>query len=248
MRFHPLLLSIVLVVSSFAHAQFKPCEAALLQHEFSRKPSARDGIVTAKVPMTTASLIEAQRLGIFPWAFAENGNAIWYNPPMRGILDLNDMHISRSDMKFIRKHIDGHEYQVTVDKAFNEVVQACADQPREDDGTWLDQTFIDEYAKLFAEGYGHSVEVWKDGQLVGGVFGIHAHGVYSGQSMFHKLPDVTKLAFYVLLESLKAKGHTFIDTQMVVGLTAKWGGKMIPREEYLERLKIANERGLPYSF
>ena len=228
------------------------CDRQLTSPFAGRPDDHRNGLVNNTAIMSPANLLRAYSQGVFPWAEGE-----WYNPPSRGVLFLNEVHISRSDRKLIRKMLDSGEYEVTDDKDFQGVISGCADMKRltrdrngqlVPAGDWITQAFIDGYTKLHKSGYAHSVEVWHHGRLAGGLYGVFIKGVFSGESMF-RLPDepnVTKLAMLHLIERLSAQGHQFIDTQMAVGLAGKWGARKIPRAEFLTRLRLAQKENRIY--
>lgn len=242
-----------LVSFNLAHAD---CEQ-LLQREFTRTPDDyQNGLVTNQVPITPGALLAAYQRGIFPWASGTGGRVRWHRPPLRGVLDFSDVHISRSDWKFIRQARASGEFQVTFDEAFEEVIRHCATVPRfitnpynglkVQDGAWITPRFIEAYTELHHAGLAHSVEVWRNGKLVGGLYGIFMNGIFVGESMFHLEPNVTKLAMLALIERLASKGHQFMDTQMAIGLARKWGAKLIPRLEYERRLAVARQLDRTY--
>ena len=231
------------------------CEA-LLSNEFSKTPDdLHNGIVSQRVMLTVPALVAAYARGVFPWGISMGGYGRWYRPPQRGILDLADLHISRSDTKFIRQALAAGELRVTFNEDFKQVVEQCATVPRfRTDGTgakipeggWITPEFIEAYTNLHYLGHAHSVEVWRGDKMVGGLYGVFVNGVFTGESMFHAEPDATKLALYALIERLKAGGHQFIDTQMALGLALKWGAKMVPREEFERRMRQAQAQNLKF--
>lgn len=248
-------LSIPAFANLNAHG-FDTCEPLLMQ-EFSREPNdLEDGFITDRVALSVRSLAAAYSRGIFPWSVNGNGFGRWFKVPQRGVLDFADLHISRSDRQFIRKSLESGEYQITFDQNFEAVIRACADQRRYRydrltgrkrlDGTWITPQIIKAFTQFHNEGHAHSVEVWRNGRLVGGLYGVFVSGVFTGESMFHTESDATKLALYALIERLRANGHTFIDTQMAVGLVQKWGAKLIPREEFEKRLEDSHSKLLSF--
>jgi leucyl/phenylalanyl-tRNA--protein transferase len=213
-------------------------------------------LITSQVELTPESLLTAYRRGIFPWLQTRDGLGEWYSPPRRGVLFLDDLHISRKDMKFIRRNTRAGVYRVTFDAAFADVIRHCAEMDRSETdsrtgrrvsaGQWLAPQFVEQYTRLFRMGYAHSAEVWRGEKLVGGLYGVYIDGVFSGESMFHEESDVNKLAFYALIERLKSRGHRFIDTQMAIGLSGKWGARYVSRESYLQLLQDAQKLSLPF--
>lgn len=242
-------------------ALFEPREdlAAQSIREFSKTPDDRDnGYVTDKIPIKAESLIEAYRRGIFPWDTTPESNGVWFTPPKRGILEFSELHLGGSDRKALRRLEEAErrgEIRVTFDRAFDQVIRACAEMPRlrrdpktgklEDEGTWISEEIISAYQSLFRQGKAHSVEIWMGDRLVGGSYGTAIDGVYSGESMFHKVPDVAKLAFLRQIEFLKARGYTWMDTQVAppdsTSLSVKWGAREISREEFFARIRSAQE-------
>lgn len=253
-----LLLLFLLPAVSPAHEAAAPqysCEA-LLSTEFGRPPDdLRNGLVSQRVMLSVPALISAYRRGVFPWGTTMGGYGRWHRPPERGILDFNEVHISRSDQKFLRQAIAEGQLRVTFNQDFQQVVEQCATVPRfrTDNigrkipiGAWITPEFIEAYTNLHHLGQAHSVEVWRGDQLVGGLYGVMAGGVFTGESMFFIEPNATKLAMYALIERLKAGGHQFIDTQVALGLSQKWGAKLIPREEFELRLRQAQVQNLKF--
>lgn len=253
-----LLLLILPGVASahFANSPEQPCEF-LLKSEFQRTPDDnRNGLVSQFVPLTTQALVNAYRRGIFPWGVTGAGFGRWHRPPVRGILELDDVHIGRSDAKFLRQALASGELRIEFNTDFREVVEQCATVPRYrsdpatgekiPDGAWITPEFIQAYTELHEKGYAHSVEVWRGDKMVGGLYGVFVDGVFTGESMFYLEPNATKLALAALIERLRSKGHTFIDTQMALGLVKKWGAKLIPRAEFERRLKQAQRQSLEF--
>ena len=234
------------------HAEHHGQGVALHRFFDSVPDDRRNGLVNRLTPMTIDNILAAYERGIFPWAEAE-----WYSPPLRGVLFLDEVRISRSDRKIIQRMMKSGEYRVTEDMDFNGVIRGCAEMQRHTStctgqllpaGEWLTPTFVRQYNRLFQNGYAHSIEVWHGNKLVGGLYGVFVHGVFSGESMF-RLPDypnVNKLALAHLLQRLSKNGHTFIDTQMAIGLVGKWGARKIPRESFLQILAEAHAQNNPY--
>lgn len=250
------LLFLASLSFSTAHASERDfCESRLLA-EFSQRPNDRHlGMITERVNMTPDSLAFAYQKGIFPWYISNEGNPVWASPPQRGILVFDDLHVSRTDREFIAKALQDPAYEVTFDKAFREVMTECANMirwrklangDRIPDGQWISPEFVDNYTRLFERGQAHSVEVWHNGILVGGLYGTFIKGVFAGESMFHKENNVTKLAMYKLIERLQNNGHWFIDTQQAKGLSEKWGAKLVPRATFETMLAQAQGEDRPF--
>lgn len=231
---------------------YKKCEGRLTDtsdfSDFLKTPDDEDeGFVTQSYPLTTESIVAAYRLGLFPWSVTPEGNAKWYSFVERGILKFSELDIPKSDRNYIKKmQSQPGNYRVTFNQAFKEVIRQCASVPRQDGGTWISEPFVEAWIELHQKGLAHSVEVWNGDQLVAGNYGTLIGGVYSGESMFHLESNVAKLAFYALIEHLRSKGHLWIDTQMAIGLTEKWGARLVSREEYQSLLRETQKLNLSF--
>jgi len=175
-------------------------------------------------------VINAYAQGIFPMADDE-GNINWYAPDPRAILEHENLHISRSLRATIRKGI----YEVRMDTAFELVMRWCA--AREE--TWINEAFVTTYTRLHYAGLAHSVEAWKDGELVGGLYGVSLAGAFMGESMFSRATDASKVCLVALVEHLKARGYVLHDTQFLTPHLATLGVTEIPRKVYERRLREA---------
>lgn len=192
------------------------------------------GLVAVGGPLTLEVLKEAYEKGIFPWPQV-GYPMLWFCPDKRGVLYFNEFKIP-SSLKKKLKHYSS--IKVTRNQAFAEVIHACAIQKRKDQkGSWITDEIIEAYTELFENGHAHSWEVWRDRELVGGGYGVLFKGVFSGESLFHRETDMSKLALIQMVESLKAEGHTWMDTQMVTPLLALFGARELDKLEYLKLLK-----------
>lgn len=186
-------------------------------------------------------LLEAYRRGVFPMGMPD-GSVQWFSPDPRGIIPLDAFHLPRRLARAMRASGSPGPpgLDVRIDSAFADVVRACA--AREDeDGTWINQDIFESYAALFDLGHAHSVEVWNDGVLVGGLYGVSVGCAFFGESMFHRERDASKVALAALVERLRARGFTLLDIQWVTPHLEQFGAMEIPREEYLKRLAAALE-------
>ncbi|WP_416304910.1 leucyl/phenylalanyl-tRNA--protein transferase [Neptunicella sp. SCSIO 80796] len=190
-----------------------------------------DGLLAFGGDLSPARLLLAYRNGIFPW-FGEDEPIMWWSPSIRGILNLAEFHCSRSLAKLVRQQ----SYRVTLNADFNQVIQTCSGIPRTDNGTWITQSMIAAYQQLHRLGYAHSVEVWQQDQLVGGLYGVAVGKVFCGESMFHQQANCSKLAMYWLVEYLQSNRFDFIDCQMVTPHLATMGVKGVKRSEFVKRL------------
>lgn len=175
-------------------------------------------------------LVDAYTHGIFPWPLSD-GSLYWWSPDPRAIIPLEGFHVSRSLRRTLRS---GH-LRHTVDRAFAQVVRACAVRPGE--GTWLVPDMISAYTELHRRGIAHSVEVWQGGRLVGGVYGVAIGGTFSGESMFHRVDDASKVALFHLVGCLQAGRFSVLDVQMWTPHLASLGAVAIDRAVYLDLIR-----------
>ena len=191
-------------------------------------------IVSFGNELSVTNLRDAYLRGIFPWHI-ENMPLPWYCPARRAILEFSDLHIPRTLEKVRRR---GH-YSFTIDKAFRQVVTECSMSPRNGQkGTWITEEFIDAYERLHQAGMAHSIEVWDaEGALVGGLYGVDAGGVFCGESMFHLLPNTSKLALLFLVDHLRSHNATWFDVQVMTPHMKTLGAREISRKEFLRKLK-----------
>jgi len=159
------------------------------------------------------------------------GKIRWYAPDPRAILEHEKLYISRSLRATLRKQV----YEVSIDSAFEQVMRCCAE--RED--TWINESFIATYTQLHYMGFAHSVESRKDGELVGGLYGVSLGGAFMGESMFSRAPDASKVCLVALVEHLKARGYVLHDVQYWTPHLATLGVTEIPRKHYERRLRAA---------
>ncbi|WP_374375778.1 leucyl/phenylalanyl-tRNA--protein transferase [Dongia sp.] len=192
--------------------------------------------------ITPEMLLRAYAIGIFPMAEARNDPELyWIDPELRGILPLDDFHIPHSLKKTVRHCLAGKApgYRVTCDTAFDAIVQGCATPAPGRHQTWINDTIFDLCRQLFVMGHAHSVEVWQDEQLVGGLYGISLGGAFFGESMFSRATDASKVALVHLVARLRQGGFKLLDTQFVTKHLSRFGTIEIPREAYRERLNAA---------
>ena len=193
------------------------------------------GLLAVGGDLSKERLLEAYRLGIFPW-YSDDQPILWWSPDPRLVLDLKDFTISRSLRKTLKKAI----FQVTFDHAFEQVIQACAVVPRTaQNGTWITEEMREAYINLHGLGYAHSVESWLGGELVGGLYGVSLGKAFFGESMFHLKTDASKVALATLVEKLKSWDFHFIDSQMTTEHMIRLGAKELPRRIFLKLLQLA---------
>ena len=200
--------------------------------------TVRGDIVAIGNDLTTATLIEAYRHGIFPWPHDELPLP-WFSPRRRTVLFFDELHVPRS----LRKSMKRSTLRFTIDQAFDAVIRACATVPREDQGTWIGPDIIRAYAALHREGLAHSAELWDGDQLAGGLYGVDSGGVFTGESMFHVQPDASKIALLKLIEHLRERGATWLDCQITTPHMRALGAREIPRSRFLDLLEEAQREG-----
>jgi leucyl/phenylalanyl-tRNA--protein transferase len=197
--------------------------------------NAWEGVVELSDDLRVERLLEAYSFGIFPWP---QGNlpTLWCSPERRGVLDFSEFHVARS----LRKAARQNEFTFTFNRAFRDVIEGCAGVQRPGQaGTWITKKMLRAYLDFYSAGYAHSLEVWLDEALVGGLYGVFVAGVFCGESMFFRIPNASKLALVHLVDFLRGAGLTWMDIQMVTPVLESFGGKYISREEYLGRLESA---------
>lgn len=187
--------------------------------------------------MRPERLLAAYRHGCFPW-YQEGQPLLWWSPDPRTVLFPDELHVSRS----LRKRMRHGDYRVTFDKAFAEVIQGCAGPRSYADGTWITTPMQDAYVRLHEMGVAHSVEVWQQGQLVGGLYGIAMGELFFGESMFSRATDASKVGFVTLVERLREWGFALIDCQMPTRHLESFGARSIPRAAFAEALAMHLDR------
>ena len=193
------------------------------------------GLLAVGGDLSSERLLEAYRLGIFPW-YSDDQPILWWSPDPRFVLHLEDFHVSRSLRKTLRKAI----FQVTADRAFDEVIAACATVSREgQNGTWITPEMQQAYCDLHGLGYAHSVETWFEGKLVGGIYGVSLGKAFFGESMFHRKTDASKVALTALVEKLKSWDFHFLDAQMTTEHMMSLGAREVSRRVFLKQLRSA---------
>jgi leucyl/phenylalanyl-tRNA---protein transferase len=193
----------------------------------------QDGLLCIGINLELNAIIDAYYHGIFPWP-QEDLPVLWFSPPIRGILNFSKLHISKRLSRF-RNAWNG-EYR--IDSAFEEVINSCKLQKRPgQNGTWILPDMVKAYTELHYAGYAHSVEAWENNKLVGGIYGVFVGNVFSGESMFYKKSNCSKLSLLKLVEHLENLGLEWMDVQMLTPLTQSFGGEYITRKEFLELIK-----------
>jgi leucyl/phenylalanyl-tRNA--protein transferase len=191
--------------------------------------------------LTTEMLLNAYAQGIFPMAVDEVGTIAWFSPDPRAIIPLDDgFHIPHGLKRTLKKN----PFELTVNRAFSDVIQGCATAHGE---SWISEEIIRAYSELHKMGCAHSVEAWSEGQLAGGLYGVHLGGAFFGESMFHRVTDASKVVLVALVERLRARGFTLLDTQWTTPHLARFGACEVSRMRYLRLLKSALNRDCRFS-
>ncbi len=201
---------------------FPPLNAALTEP---------NGLLAVGGDLSPQRLVKAYRSGIFPW-FNDEDPILWWSPDPRMVLFPNELSISRSLHKLLKKH----QYEIRTDAGFREVMQACTEPRKAQSGTWITDEMVEAYTTLHHMGVAHSVETWMDGVLVGGLYGIALGRMFYGESMFSRVSDASKIAFVHLVKQLEIWEFGMIDCQMKTRHLASLGAREIPREEFALRL------------
>lgn len=192
-----------------------------------------EGIVAAGGNLSPGMLISAYSQGIFPW-YSAREPILWWSPDPRFVVLPGEIRVSVSMKKFLRKN----SFTFTLDTRFRDVMEACAASPRPgQNGTWITRDMIEGYCRLHELGYAHSVEVFRDGELVGGLYGISLGAMFFGESMFSRADNASKAAFVLLGMALEERGFGLIDSQVRTAHLESLGGRDIPRRDYLVRLR-----------
>ncbi len=191
-----------------------------------------DGLLAVGGDLSVDRLISAYRQGIFPW-FSDGDPILWWSPDPRTVLIPSQLRVSRSLCKTLRRGTLG----VTMDRDFDAVIEACAGPRAGGDGTWLLPEMIAAYQRLHRQGWAHSVEVWREGDLVGGLYGVAVGAVFFGESMFTRASDASKIALVHLCQTLGHWGFQLIDCQVVTQHIIRMGAVQIPRASFIGLLE-----------
>jgi leucyl/phenylalanyl-tRNA--protein transferase len=195
-----------------------------------------EGLLAIGGDLRTERLLAAYRHGIFPW-YNPGQPILWWSPDPRAVLFPEKLRISRSLHKTLRRR----RFSVTLDIAFRDVIMACAEPRRQSPGggTWITPEMIEAYVLLHERGFAHSVEVWRDGRLAGGLYGVSLGSAYFGESMFSRESDASKVGFVHLVKQLQRWGCGMIDCQLPTAHLFSLGAELIRRREFLSRLEKA---------
>jgi leucyl/phenylalanyl-tRNA---protein transferase len=194
--------------------------------------AAKNGLLAIGGDLSPERLLAAYRVGIFPW-YNDKEPILWWSPDPRFVLFPDELHVSRSMRQFLKKGI----VRITFDQAFREVITSCRRFRPGQDGTWITLEMRDAYTALHDLGYAHSVEVWREEELVGGLYGVSLGRAFFGESMFSAIPNASKTALITLVSRLKERGFELIDCQVETAHLAGLGARPIPRPAFCATLE-----------
>lgn len=197
-------------------------------HKALREPN---GLLAAGGDLSAERLVAAYRHGCFPW-YQDGQPLLWWSPDPRTVLLPNNLHISRS----LRKVLRSNQFSVTFDRNFAEIIRACSEPRKDEDGTWITTDIQAAYFELHTQGHAHSVEVWHQDKIVGGLYGIAIGQLFFGESMFSRMSNASKVGFVTLVNALKTAGFVLIDCQMPTAHLLSLGASSIARAEFSEYL------------
>jgi leucyl/phenylalanyl-tRNA---protein transferase len=200
---------------------------------------ADEGLVALGGDLEPEHLISAYAAGIFPW-FDDRSPILWWSPEPRAVLNLQNLHISRS----LRRCLQRESFLVSADRDFAGVMDGCADRA---EGTWITQDMRSAYLALHALGHAHSFEVHRGSELVGGLYGVQVGALFAAESMFHRATDASKVALVAAVSSLFSAGFTLFDVQFLTSHLASLGATLMPRRSYLQAVAAATAQAVPWA-
>jgi leucyl/phenylalanyl-tRNA--protein transferase len=190
-----------------------------------------NGLLCAGADLSAGRLLDAYRRGIFPW-YSGGEPILWWSPDPRMVLFCDELKVSRS----LAKNIRNKGYEITADRCFEDILLQCSKTRKDGAGTWLGPAMRKAYLALHRSGHARSVETWRDGRLVGGLYGVSIGRMFYGESMFSTETDASKVALVGLVEDLRRRDMPLIDCQQRTPLLASLGAREIPRREFLRRV------------
>ena len=194
-----------------------------------------EGLLAVGGDLAPDRLLAAYRAGVFPW-YAEGYVPMWWSPDPRAVLDPAGLHVARSLARRIRRG----GFRLGWNGCFAQVMAACGEG--RDDGTWILPEMVEAYARLHALGHAHSIEIWRGCELVGGAYGVQVGALFAAESMFHREPDMSKVALVALVRAVFAAGIELFDVQFLTPHLESLGARELPRAEYLRRLAVVRDR------
>jgi len=191
-----------------------------------------DGLVALGGDLSVPRLLLTYRGGIFPWT---DEPITWWSPDPRAIFELDRFHVPESLARAVHKGV----FEITLDRAFRDVVAGCAAPAPGRESTWISASFIEAYTRLHKKGHAHSVECWQSGRLVGGIYGVAIGGFFAGESMFHRVSGASKVAFASCVDRLRERGFLLFDVQVLTAHLSLLGCREISRDDYRARVREA---------
>lgn len=211
----------------------------------SPSEASPDGVVCLGGPLVPEVLLDAYRHGIFPWPQVDETGQVWLlwcSPDPRAIFELSGLHISQR----LRRTLRAGKFRATCDSDFEGVMRGCATVSGRQEETWITPAMFKAYCRMHELGHAHSVEVWREGELAGGVYGLGIGGLFAAESMFYRVRDASKVALAHLMAHLQSRGYQLFDIQQLTPHTERLGAVEIPRGQYLRRLAAVID--LPVTF
>ncbi len=199
-----------------------------------------DGLLMVGGKLAPDWLLDAYTHGIFPWPIGQT--LAWWSPDPRAIFEFDSFHVPRRLARTCR----GGRFALTCNQDFAAVIQGCATAQHRRRGTWITRPLIASYTRLHQLGHAHSVEVWHEGRLAGGTYGVAIGALFAAESMFHYVTDASKVALVALMRHLRSRGYELVDIQQLTPHTAAFGAIEIARDEYLRRLALALGREVTF--
>jgi leucyl/phenylalanyl-tRNA---protein transferase len=194
-----------------------------------------EGILCVGGSLKPDLLLDAYRHGIFPWPIDDRSPLFWWSPDPRAVIEFDRFHVPRR----LERRIKSGRFRVTFDRDFSGVIRSCAREHSRTGGTWITRNMIAAYERMHELGHCHSVEVWRNDELVGGTYGVGIGAFFAAESMFHVVTDASKVALVSLVKHLQSRGYRLLDIQQLTPHTVRFGAVEIPRQEYLQRLAEA---------
>lgn len=198
------------------------------------KEARYHGLLATGGLLTPEWLLDAYSHGIFPWPLTD-GTLAWFSPDPRAIIEFDELHVSRR----LRDTLRSGKFEVRINTAFADVMRGCASAQDRGESTWISDEMFAAYCEMHRLGHAHSVEVWHEGRLAGGTYGLAIGGLFAAESMFYYVTDASKVAVVALVERLKTRGFGLLDIQQLTPHSARLGAKEIRRREYLKRMETA---------
>lgn len=193
-----------------------------------------NGLLAFGDDLSPERIIQAYQQAIFPW-FSDGEPVMWWSPDPRAIINIKQLNINKTLQKVLKRKT----FTITLNNAFNQVIELCADAPFRQEETWIVNPMLAAYKKLHRQGVAHSIEVWHEEKLVGGLYGVAINGYFSGESMFYTQSNASKVALVYLASLLESIGIELIDCQIMNPFLASMGCIEIPRQEFVNQQRMA---------